>query len=166
MLIYALVKRDLGRSLHQLTARLDRAADAFLRAEAGVSYARFLALYLVGSEGADTQRALADRLGVTEPSVSRMVRVLAEAGLLESMPNPRGGNRNRLRLTAAGEQLVTRWGMDLEERLASLLEAAGVPYRSYLTHTKRLLAALDTSPASRERQSAAGSARSREWSRA
>jgi DNA-binding MarR family transcriptional regulator len=131
-----------------------------------VSYARFLALYLVGSEGADTQRALADRLGVTEPSVSRMVRVLAEAGLLEPMPDPRGGNRNRLRLTAAGEQLVTRWGTDLEQRLARLLETAGVPYRTYLTHTKRLLAALETPPAPRQRQPAAGSTRSGERSRA
>jgi len=135
--------RDLSRRLHRLTARLDRAADAFLRAEAGVSYRRFLALHLVGSEGADTQRALADRLGVTEPSVSRMVRVLAESGLLETTRAPDGGNRNRLRLTAAGEQLVTRWGTDLEERLAGMVEAAGVPYRAYLAHTERLLAELE-----------------------
>ncbi|HJS97060.1 MAG TPA: MarR family winged helix-turn-helix transcriptional regulator [Solirubrobacteraceae bacterium] len=117
-----------------------------------MSYSRFLALYLVGSEGADTQRALADRLGVTEPSVSRMVRVLVDAGLLETMPGPRGGNRNRLRLTADGELLVARWGTILEERLASLLEAAGVSYRAYLTHTKRLLAALETPPAAGDRR--------------
>jgi DNA-binding MarR family transcriptional regulator len=162
VLICADVERDLSRSLHKLTARLDRAADNFLRAEAGVSYARFLALYLVGSEGANTQRALADRLGVTEPSVSRMVRVLAEAELLETMRDPLGGNRNRLRLTAAGEELVARSGMDLEERLARLVENAGVPYRTYLTHTKRLLAALETPPASQERRPAGSSARSRE----
>lgn len=158
------VERDLSRSLHKLTARLDRAADTFLRAQAGVSYARFLALYMVGSEGADTQRALADRLGVSEPSVSRMVGVLVEAGLLEAMPAPLGGNRNRLRLTAAGEQLVRRWGTDLEERLARLLETAGVPYRAYLAHTKRLLAALETPAASRERQAAAGTAHARDRS--
>jgi DNA-binding MarR family transcriptional regulator len=83
-----------------------------------------------------------------------MVRVLAEDGLLETMPDPLGGNRNQLSLTAAGEQLVARWGTDLEERLARLLEAAGVPYRAYLAHTKRLLAALDAPRASRERQPA------------
>jgi DNA-binding MarR family transcriptional regulator len=139
--------RDLSRSLHALTTRLDRAADAFLRAEAGISYARFLALYLVGSQGATTQRVLAERLGVTEPSVSRMVRVLARDGLLHTTPDPVGGNRNHLSLTAAGEQLVMRWGADLEERLARLLDGAGVPYRAYLTHTKRLLAALEDAPA-------------------
>jgi DNA-binding MarR family transcriptional regulator len=151
--------QDLSRSMHKLTARLDRAADAILRVEAGVSYSRFLALYMVGSEGADTQRALAERLGVSEPSVSRMVRVLSEAGWLQSLPDPAGGNRNRLRLTASGEQLVKRWGAELEERLAALLETAGVPYRTYRTHTKRLLAALDAqSSDGRARKSAAAPA--------
>ena len=148
--------RDLSRSLHKLTARLDRAADAILRAEAGVSYSRFLALCMVGSEGADTQRALAERLGVSEPSVSRMVRVLADGGWLQTLPDPAGGNRNRLRLTPSGEQLVQRWGAELEERLAALLETAGVPYRTYRTHTMRLLAALDGQPGdARVRTSAA-----------
>jgi DNA-binding MarR family transcriptional regulator len=132
--------------LHKLTARLDRAADAILRVEAGVSYSRFLALYMVGSEGADTQRALAERLAVSEPSVSRMVRVLADAGWLQTLPDPAGGNRNQLRLTASGKGLVQRWGAELEERFAALLETAGVPYRSYRTHTTRLLAALDGQP--------------------
>jgi len=144
--------RTLSRNLHKLTARLDRAADHLLRAEAGISYARFLALYMVGSEGADTQRALAERLGVTEPSVSRMARVLAEGGWLETVPEPGGGNRNRLRLTPAGDALVQRWGGQLEERLTVLLEAAGVPYRTYLAHTERLLAALKPDPVGAQAQ--------------
>jgi transposase len=86
---------------------------------------------VAGAEGADTQRAPAERLGVSEPSVSRMVRVLADGGWLQTFPDPAGGNRNRLRLTATGEQLVQRWGAELEERLAALLETAGVPYRTY-----------------------------------
>jgi DNA-binding MarR family transcriptional regulator len=111
-----------------------------------MSYSRFLALYMVGSEGADTQRALAERLGVSEPSVSRMVRVLADGGWLRAMSEPAGGNRNQLRLTAAGEQLVQRWGAELEERLAALVDAADVPYRAYRAHTQQLLAALDATP--------------------
>ena len=138
--------RNLSRKLHNLTTRLDKGADAILRAEAGVSYWRFLALYLVGVEGADTQRALATRLGVTEPSISRMVRVLAADGWLQSTSDPAGGNRNQLRLTSTGQQLVRRWGAELESRLAVLVEAAGVPYGSYLAYTERLLTALDAGP--------------------
>jgi DNA-binding MarR family transcriptional regulator len=137
------MERDLSRSLHKLTSRLDRAADAMLRGEAGLSYSRFLALYMVGSEGADTQRALAERLGVSEPSVSRMVRVLVAAGWLEALADPAGGNRHQLRLTSAGAELVGRWGAHLEERFAALVDSAGVPYRAYRTHTRRLLGALE-----------------------
>jgi DNA-binding MarR family transcriptional regulator len=107
---------------------------------------------MVGSEGADTQRALAERLGVTEPSVSRMARVLAEGGWLETVPEPGGGNRNRLRLTPAGDALVQEWGGQLEERLTVLLEAAGVPYRTYLAHTERLLAAVKPDPVGAQAQ--------------
>ena len=143
------MEHDLSRTLHRLTARLDRGADAFLRAEAGVSYRRFLALYLVGSEGADTQRALAELLGVTEPSVSRMVRVLQEDGWLAAAPDPLGGNRRQLRLTTTGERLVTDWGGELERRFAGLLASAGVPYGTYLEHTKLLLAAVEGPATSR-----------------
>ena len=115
-----------------------------LRAEAGLSYSRFLALYLVGAWGAETQRALADLLGVTEPSVSRMIRVLQRSGLLEAASEPGSGNRNRLRLTEAGERCVARWGGQLEARLADLVEASGVPYATYADYTKRLLAALES----------------------
>jgi DNA-binding MarR family transcriptional regulator len=139
---------DLSRSLHALTARLDREADAILRAEAGLSYSRFVALFMVRSMGADTQRALAERLGVSEPSVSRMTRVLSEEGLLQVAADPRGGNRRRLMLTAAGELVVKRWGGLLEERLAELVADAGVPYRRYAEYTQRLLDQLDAPKAS------------------
>ncbi|MBV8987989.1 MAG: MarR family transcriptional regulator [Solirubrobacterales bacterium] len=135
--------RDLSRTLHALTSRLDRAADAILRTEDGLSYARFLALYMIGREGANTQRALAARLGVSEPSVSRMARVLAQAGWLETIALPGDGNRHKLRLTPGGTEVVERWGGDLEQRLAALVESAGIPYQTYLEHTKRLLTALE-----------------------
>lgn len=113
-----------------------------LGAEAGLSYSRFLALYLIGAGGAETQRGLAELLGVTEPSVSRMVRVLEGSGLVVVSADPGGGNRRRLRLSEAGEQCVRRWGGLLEERLAETVDTAGIPYETYVDYTKRLLATL------------------------
>jgi DNA-binding MarR family transcriptional regulator len=140
---------DLSRSLHALTVRMDRAADAILRTEAGLSYSRFLVLFMIRSAGGDTQRALAQGLGVSEPSVSRMTRVLAEAGLLEVTTDPAGGNRRQLRLTKTGEEVVKRWGGRLEDEFAAIVKAAGVPYPTYSKHTKLLLAALDDPERSR-----------------
>lgn len=134
---------DLSRSLHQLTARLDRGAGRLLREDAGISYSRFLALYAVGSLGGDTQRALATHLGVSEASASRMARVLEADGLLQVARDPGSGNRRRLSLTSDGAQIVERWGMVLETRLHALVEASGIPYDAYTRHTKQLIRALD-----------------------
>jgi DNA-binding MarR family transcriptional regulator len=136
--------RTLSLRLHTLTARLDRAADRILRAEQDLSYRRFLVLFMVETLGTPTQRALAERLGVTEPSVSRMTSALAGTGLLDAHPDPAGGNRHQLRLTPSGRDLVRRCGELLEGRLAALVKASGVPYDVYARYTNQLLAALDS----------------------
>jgi DNA-binding MarR family transcriptional regulator len=137
------VDRNLSFTLHVLTARLDRAADRLLRAGHDVSYSRFLALTLVKELGNPTQRALAETLGVTEPSVSRMTAVLAADGLLDVQPDPAGGRRRRLSLTGKGNRLVISAQRDLENRFAELVAQSGVPYAEYAKQTERLLAALD-----------------------
>jgi DNA-binding PadR family transcriptional regulator len=80
-----------------------------------------------------------------------MTRVLAEQGLLRVVADPGGGNRRRLTLTTAGEQVVKRWGGDLEERFAALVDEAGVPYRGYADDTERLLERLEAAEASGNR---------------
>jgi len=125
--------------LHVLTARLDRAADRLLRAEYDISYSRFLALSLIGELGVSTQRALADALGVTEPSISRMVGVLTAEGLLDA---PDRTGRRRLNLSARGKELVASVQDVLEDRFAALVAESGVPYAEYAEHTAQLLATL------------------------
>lgn len=137
------MERRLTLDLHALTARMDRAADRLLSAEYDISYRRFLALLLVGELGTATQRQLAARLGVTEPSVSRMAGVLADTGLLDLRPDPNGGNRRRLALTPQGRRTVKKCERLLERRFAALMERSDVPYDEYAAHTRRLIDALD-----------------------
>lgn len=127
--------------LHLLTARMDRSADRMLMAEYGLSYRRFLALLIVGELGAATQRELAERLGVSEAATSRMAGILAETDLLDSQPDPSGGNRRQLTLTPEGEHTVEKCQRLLERRFASLVQRSGVPYDEYAGYTQRLLAA-------------------------
>lgn len=141
------VAGDLSFDLHTLTARLDRSADLILRAECDVSYRRFRALLIVGELGSATQRAVAEALGVSEPSASRMTGMLAETGSLDVRPDPAGGNRRSLSLTPQGERLVEQCRDLLERRFADLVKRSGVPYDAYARHTRRLMAALDTSRA-------------------
>ncbi|TMD32489.1 MAG: hypothetical protein E6I95_10700 [Chloroflexi bacterium] len=138
--------QDLSLDLHALTARLDRGADRILRKEAGISYPRFLLLFMVG-ETTTTQRSLAQRMGVTEPSISRMVATLVGEGLLRVDNTRGGGNRHSVRLSARGRSLVQKCYSLLESRLVDLVKASGVPYEQYARHTKRLLATLEAATA-------------------
>jgi DNA-binding MarR family transcriptional regulator len=135
---------NLGLELHTLVSRLGRAGDQILRDGYGLSYRRFMVLVMAAELGACTQRALADNLAVSEPSASRMVAALAATGLLTVQPDPAGGNRRQIALTGEGRALVERAGTELIERLRELVEASGVPFESYLAHTRRLNAALET----------------------
>ncbi|MEA2419029.1 MAG: hypothetical protein QOE60_1235 [Thermoleophilaceae bacterium] len=132
----------LSFDLHALVARLDRSADRILRAELDLSYRRFLALFMIKELEATSQRALAERLDVSEPAVSRMTAVLGDAGLLVVEPDPAGGNRRRLRLTAAGDRLVEASRGLLAERFDTLLEMSRVPAAEYARHTRALLETL------------------------
>jgi DNA-binding MarR family transcriptional regulator len=128
-----------------LTARLDREADRILRTEQGLSYSRFLLLWSVGELDGPTQRALAERLGLTEPSVSRMTSVLASEGLLVAEGDPRGGNRRRLVLTDAGQEAVVCCGALLEATVDAVVAEAGLSYGAFRRDVGRLLAALEQS---------------------
>ena len=137
--------RRLGYELHKLTAHLDRFADGLLREAAGVSYARFLALFAVRECGG-TQRDMARWLGLSEPSTSRMVRVLADDGLLEAKALAGRGNRRQVQLTARGDELIDRCGGLLEARFEELVKGCGVDYQTYQNQTRRLLDNLEAVP--------------------
>lgn len=137
------MERSLAVDLHTLTARMDRRADRLLAGELGLSYRRFVALLSLQELGSATQRQLADRLGVTEPSVSRMAAGLAAAGLIDLRPDPGGGNRRCLTLTPDGTEAVTRSRRLLEQRFEALARRSGVPYDGYAAHTEQLLRALE-----------------------
>lgn len=136
------MSRGLSYELHKLTTRLDRAADVLLRRTEGISYARFLSLFAV-RETHGSQRELAQWLGQSEASTSRMVTRLADEGLLEVIRLDGGGNRHRLRLTPSGADLVERCGRLLEGRFEELVARSGVPHTSFQRYTRRLLEQLD-----------------------
>jgi DNA-binding MarR family transcriptional regulator len=137
----------LSYDLHELTARLDRAADRILRGRLGISYARFLTLFSVRN-GVVNQRELAGWLVQSEPSTSRMVAVLAAEGLLQACRVPGAGNSRHLRLTPAGLKVVNTGSRLLEFRFQELVKRSGVPEASYRRHTRRLIRELEAESAS------------------
>lgn len=87
----------LARVYHQI----QQAAAAQLR-EHGLTLAQFDVLAQVGADEGLTQQALADRLLVTKSNVSQLLDRMAQAGLVERLPE---GRVCRLTLTERGREL-------------------------------------------------------------
>ena len=129
-------------ALHALVAVLDRSADEILKDRFGITFSRYLTLLTLQRLGSATQRELAAELGVSEPSVSRSVPVLAREGFLTVTSVAGGGNRRRIELTAVGEKLVDDAADLLEGSFAELVSAVGMEPDQILGITNPLLGVL------------------------
>ena len=128
-------------ALHAVVFLLDRAAEGILP-ELGLTYSRFLTLLTIERLGGATQRSIADALGVTEPSASRAIRGLQEAGLATADATPGAGNRRVVTLTDKGQRVVDEAADHLEHSFATLLDHAGLARADVLAITDPLLRAL------------------------
>lgn len=126
-------------ALHALVAVLDRAADRILQERLGISFNRYLTLLTLQRLGTATQRELATELGVSEPSVSRSVPPLTDAGFLTVTSVAGEGNRRRVELTAVGEKLVDEAADVLEDAFAQVMKQAGVRKKQILAITDPML---------------------------
>lgn len=114
---------QLGTTLHTL-ARTHRARLAALLAPHGVHAGQDLLLLAVWSEPGLRQAALAARLGVEPPTVTRMVQRLERSGLIERRRDPHDARvlcvhptpRSRLL-----ESTVRRAWSDVDARLVAAL---------------------------------------------
>jgi DNA-binding MarR family transcriptional regulator len=133
-------------ALHALLAVLDRAADGILQERLGITFNRYLTLLTLQRLGAATQRELATELGVSEPSVSRSVPTLTEAGFLTVTSVAGEGNRRRVELTAVGDKLVDEAAEVLEDAFAQVMNLAGVGTKQILAITDPMLDVLFPDP--------------------
>lgn len=124
--------------LHQATALLDRAADAYLQREHGIRYAPFLVLLMVRVMGEPSQRAIADAIDVSRASITQRVSQLTESGLVTVEADPRDVRANLVRLTDAGVGLVDAAWAGLEEHDSGL--GAGVDEAAIVAQLDRIIA--------------------------
>lgn len=98
------VGMDLAHELHDLVRTLDREAERLLRGE-GMTYHRFVALVIVAEHPGITGRRLASAVGVSEPSMSVIVRRLLDDGHVVDLSEGVGRAR-RLAATEAGRSTL------------------------------------------------------------
>ncbi len=135
----------LDHDLHVLVRALDRAAETRLT-PFGISYARYLAMVVVADHDGLTQRDLATALGQSEPTASRTVSALADAGWLEAVHTPGTGNRRGLSLTTAGRDLLERASAALGSAFDEVVRSVGHDPAALAKDIQRMTAIIEESP--------------------
>lgn len=97
---------DLGYLLQHVSTVLARQSDQVLQEQLGIGFSQFKILLMVEQKGVLQQREIALRLGQTEASVSRQVKLLLEEGMLTSQVSPNNRRQRITRLTPKGARVL------------------------------------------------------------
>ena len=109
-------------ALRQIVHALHRASRSAERAH-GVSGAQLFVLQLLAEAPAASLNALAERTLTHQSSASVVVSRLVARGLVDRSRSPEDGRRIELRLSAAGEELLTRTPAAMTMRLIQALRS-------------------------------------------
>ncbi|MFD6161945.1 MarR family winged helix-turn-helix transcriptional regulator [Nocardia sp. NPDC060256] len=133
----------LGDLLHRVVLLLSEATRKRMEGSGGLSYSQMRLLGTLEESEPMTQHQLAQALSVSDPAISRALRPLETAGLIQVDPDPEHGRRRLVTTTEAGRTAFHTSGKPLYDELRTALLAANFPYERYI-HDTVLLAELLT----------------------
>ena len=107
MLVTKLLNADMERSLGPM----------------GLTLVRTQVLWELGSGPGMTQRALAERLGVTPRNVTTLIDALEETGFVERRPHPTDRRATELVLTEKGQTTFAQFQQGLEQFASVLFDS-------------------------------------------
>lgn len=140
----------LGSRFKRLGERLQAEAQVILsRIEPAIASGQHPMLHTIDRCGPLTVGELADRLGVTQPGVTRALGQLEAAGLVELVMSPHDGRRKLVSLTADGMRFVEqakREAWPVVEQAVADLCAGFAP--DLLAQLQKMEAGLDAKPLS------------------
>lgn len=109
--------------LQHIVALMDTQSDQVLQEQLGLPLAQYKILRLIGAEDRVQQKVIAQKLGQTEASVSRQVRLMAGRGIIQSLRDPRDKRGRPVVVTPKGEQLLAAATQALDIYYAPTLAA-------------------------------------------
>ncbi len=112
-------------------------------ADAGeeVTLTQYRSLVVVASRGPQSIAALADAVGVTPPTASRLCERLVRKGLVRRRTDRRDRRQVRIALTAGGRELVDAVTANRRREIAALLASMAAADQAQLVTALRQLAA-------------------------
>lgn len=98
--------RQLGYLLHHLPFVIDRQSDQVLLERLGIGFSQFKILMSLQWNDAVQQRDIAERLGQTEASISRQIKLMHERGWLQTKISPKNRRQHITVLTSKGGRMA------------------------------------------------------------
>ncbi len=98
--------KNIGYLLNHLAFVLGRQSDQALQEQLDIGFSQFKIMMVLGWNPSIQQKQIADKLGQTEASVSRQIKLLHDQGLLSTKINPENRREHITRLTSKGERLT------------------------------------------------------------
>ncbi|GAA0582878.1 MarR family transcriptional regulator [Kribbella sandramycini] len=132
--------------LHRVVFLLGEASRRATDDPGGLTYSQMRLLGTLEEIQPVTQHRLAQALSVSDPAISRALKPLEAAGLVQVRTDPDHGRRRLVALTEAGRSAFHDTGRPLYDRLRAALVEAGFPYERYLEDTARLADILSPKP--------------------
>lgn len=99
---------SLGYALHHLAMVLDRQSDLLLQERLDIGFSQFKILMALKWQQGIQQKQIAAKLGQTEASVSRQIKMLQEVGLISATKSETNKRERITTLTPKGERLVDK----------------------------------------------------------
>lgn len=101
-------KNNIGYLLQHLSFVLARQSDQVLQEQLGIGFSQFKILMALQWNPNVQQRQIAERLGQTEASISRQIKLLHQDGLLSTIISPQNRRQHITRPTTKGERLTDK----------------------------------------------------------
>ncbi|HMS50455.1 MAG TPA: MarR family winged helix-turn-helix transcriptional regulator [Candidatus Saccharibacteria bacterium] len=100
------LSNNIGYLLNHLAFVLGRQSDQVLLERLGIGFSQFKILMVLRWNPHIQQRVIAERLGQTEASISRQIKLLLGQGFLQSEKRPENRREHITALTLKGERFI------------------------------------------------------------
>lgn len=141
------MRDDLGDLLHRIVSELAELARRYSTDET-LTYTQLRMLGTLEDGPAMTQHRLGEVVGISDAAVSRALRPLAAAGLIEIVADPTHARKRVVSINDAGLAQYASAGRPMNTQLENWLRDHDFPYDQYLDMSKRLASLLADLPAS------------------
>lgn len=121
---------NVGYLLQHLAFTMARQNDQILQERLGIGFSQFKILMVLDKNPHIQQRTIADKLGQTEASISRQIKLMLDKGLLQSTVSP---DNRRVHITTP-----TTKGVRMVEEAMAVLNAYHAPMFEQLSEKQRV----------------------------